>query len=196
MAGSIAAVFLYVIGMGHLREPFSSAVEDHYGAPAREMFPILLILPALAIFLLPNMLAAQYAARFSVACPSCNQDLTSKIKYALSTRCCPFCRNRVVFGGRTHAHETYLRHQAIRSRSFLKYWLWAWPILGAATISLHLLDLSAFRQCPNALWAAPLIGTATAGWAWLRTWDHRYLPTSILSAVLLGAGVFLFWSMP
>lgn len=193
MTGAIGAVFLYLIGMGYFREPLISLAMNRFGDTARGITPIALILPAFAIFLLPSCLAAKYVDHFKTVCPSCHEDISSGTDRVLSTRCCPACGERILGGGRTHSAAVYKRYQALRSRHFLKFWLWAWPAFGGLVIAWQLFDRSAFQRCPQCLWNGPLIGTATAGWAWLRTFDRRYVPQLLVSVVLLGLGAALFW---
>jgi DNA-directed RNA polymerase subunit RPC12/RpoP len=193
MTCAVGAVFLYFVGVGYFRESLTSLAVNRFGDSARDITPIALILPSFAIFLIPSCLAAKYAGRFKTACPSCKQDLSSRANRVLSTRCCPECSERILVGGRTHSTAVYGRYQAIRSRHFLRYWLWAWPALGGLVITLQVFDRSALQRCTQFLWTVPLIGTATAGWAWLRTLDHRYVPPLLASIVLLGLGAALFW---
>jgi len=193
MTCAIGAVFLYFIGMGYFREPLTSLAVSRFGETVRDITPIALILPAFAIFLLPSCLAEKYAERFKTVCPSCRQDISSRTNQVLATRCCPACSERILGGGRTHSAAVYKRYQALQSRHFLKFWLWAWPALGGLAIALSLFDRSALQRCPQYLWIGPLIGTATAGWAWLRTMERRYLPQLLVSVVLLGLGAAMFW---
>ena len=193
MTGAIGAVFLYFIGVGYFRELLTSLAVSQFGETARDITAIALILPAFAIFLLPTCLAARYAGRFKTVCLACHKDISSETGRVLSTRCCPACGARVLGGGRTHSAAVYTRYQALRSRHFLKFWLWVWPALGGLVIAWQLFDRSMFQRCPQCLWIGPLIGTATAGWAWLRTFDRRYVPQLLASVALLGLGAVLFW---
>lgn len=192
-ASAIAAVFLYLMSMGFLREFLTPVIVAWFGETGRDLAPIALILPALAIFLLPICLATKYAERFKVACPSCREDLSSRVDRILATRCCPICGDRILEGGRARSAEVYRRYQAIRSRLFLRLWLWAWPALGGLSLAWGLLDRSILRDCPQYLWIAPLVGAAAAGWAWLRTGGRGYIPQFLTSILLFGFGVVLFW---
>jgi hypothetical protein len=186
-------VFLYLIGMGYVREPIISLAVSRFGDTARDITPIALILPTFAIFLIPTCLAAGYSERFKTACPSCHQDVSAGTERILLTRCCPECGERIVEGGRAHSAAVYRRYRALWSRRFLKYWLWIWPALGGLIVVWQLFDRSTLQRCPQFLLTVPLIGVATAGWAWLRTSDRRYIPQLLGSAVLLGLGSVLFW---
>jgi hypothetical protein len=191
MTFAILSVFLYLALMGYVRERLTSLAMDRLGGLARDITPIALILPAFAIFLLPSLLAARYAECFKTVCPSCGKDILSRTGRVLLTRCCPACSEQIL-GGRTHSAAVYERHLEIRSRYFLRYWLWAWPALGGLVIAWELLDRGAFRQCPQCLWITPLIGISTAGWAWLRTSDRRYLAQLLTSVTLLGLGAAVY----
>jgi predicted RNA-binding Zn-ribbon protein involved in translation (DUF1610 family) len=193
ISGATGAVFLYLVVMGHFRQPLTSLVKARFGVTVGDITEVALILPAFVIFLLPSCLATHYAQRFRSLCPSCNKDISPDTERVLSTRRCPACGERILDGGRTHSAAVYKRYQLFRSRHFLKHWFWAWPALGGSIITWELLDRSAFQRCPQCVWTAPLIGTATAGWAWLRTSDRRYVPQLLASVVLLGLGVVLFW---
>jgi hypothetical protein len=193
MSCAIAAVFLYFFSMGYFREPLTSLAVGRFGETARDITPIVLILPAFAIFLIPSCLAAQYAGRFKTVCPLCKKDISSRTDRVLSTRCCPACNERILGGGRTHSAAVFTRFQALQSRHFLKYWFWAWPALGGLVITWQLFDRLAFERCPQCLWMAPAIGTVTAGWAWLRTFDRRYVPQLLASILLVAIGAALSW---
>jgi hypothetical protein len=191
MTFAILSVFLYFAGMGYLREPLTSLVMYRLGGTAREITRIGLILPAFAIFLLPSLLAARHAQGFKTVCPSCGKVISSWTTRVLLTRCCPACREQIL-RGRAHSAAVYNRYQSTRSRHFLRFWLWAWPILGALVIGWELLDRGAFRQCPECLWITPLIGTSTAGWAWLRTSDRRYVAQLLTSVTLFGLAAAMY----
>ncbi len=193
MTCAIVAVMLYFVGVGHFREVLVSFAVNRFGETARDITPIVLILPAFAIFLVPTIAAARFADRFKTNCPSCDQDISNKSHQLLATRCCPSCNENIVDGGRVRSVTVYKRYLAVRSRSFLKYWFWAWPGLGLLCITWWLFDQSAFEQCPQCYWLPPLIGTSAAGWAWIRTFDRRYVPQLLASVVLLGVGATIFW---
>lgn len=193
MAGSVAAVFLYLRSMGLLRDSLTPVAVGWLGEMGRDIIPIALILPAFAIFLLPSCLAVKYTERFKIACPSCREDLSSRVGRILFTRYCPRCGDRILEGRRTRSSEVYKRYQAIRSRRLLRLWLWAWPALGGLFLVWGLFDHSMARDCPQCLWIAPLVGTAAAGWVWLRTGGRGYLPQFLTSVLLLGLGVVLSW---
>lgn len=193
MFGAGGAVLLYFAGVGSIVEPLSSLAGSRFGDAARELTPIVLILPAFAVFLLPSCLAARYAERFKTLCPLCCVEITSRSERAIATRCCPSCGARILEGGRAHSPAVYERYQALRTRQFLRRWLWGFPAVGGLAIAWRMIDHLAFQDCPQCLLMAPLIAAATAGWAWLRTFDRRYLPQVLASLVLLGFGVVLFW---
>jgi hypothetical protein len=192
MTFAIMAVFLYFAGMIYFRERVSSLVLDRFSGTAREIAPIAMILPAFVIFLLPSLLAARYAQKFKTVCPSCNKDISSRTDRVLLTKCCPACSEQILIG-RAHSAAVYKRYQAIRSRCFLRWWLWVWPALGGLAITWQLLDREALRQCPQNLWIPPLIGTSAAGWAWLRTSDRAYVAQLLASVALLGLGAVVYW---
>jgi hypothetical protein len=192
MTFAILSVFVYLAVMGYFRDRITSLAVERLGGMARDITPIALILPAFAIFLLPSLLAARYAQCFKTACPSCGQDISSQTGRVLLTRCCTACSEQIL-GGRAHSAAVYERHLEIRSRYFLRFWLWAWPVLGGLVIAWELLDRGAFRQCPQCLWIAPLIGTSTAGWAWLRTSDRRCVAQLLTSVTFLGLGAAVYW---
>jgi predicted RNA-binding Zn-ribbon protein involved in translation (DUF1610 family) len=154
MAGAIGMTFLYFIGMGYFRVPLTSLAASRFGDTAGDITEIARILPAFAIFLLPTCLAAHYAQRFKTLCPSCHQDISSRTKRVLSTRCCPACGERILAGGRAHSAAVYKRYQTLQSRRFLKYWFWAWPALGGVVIAWQLFDRSAFQHSHTACGSA------------------------------------------
>jgi hypothetical protein len=190
---AIGTMFLHFLGAGLLREHLISLAVNRFGDTARDITPFVLILPAFAILLVPSLLAIRYADRFKTVCPSCDEDVSSRVNHVLSTRCCPTCGKRIVDGGRIHSAAVYQRYLALQSHTFLRYWLWAWPAFGLLLIAWQWFDRSAFQRCPQMSWIIPLLGTSTAGWTWLRTFDRRYVPQLLTSAVLLGLGASLFW---
>jgi hypothetical protein len=192
MTCAAVAAMLYFVGVGQFREALISFAVDQCGESARDITPIVLILPAFLLFLLPTLAAASYADRFKTICPSCEKDISNRTFQLLTTRCCPYCEHNILAGGRIRSAGVYRRYQSARWRSFLKYWLWAWPVLGLLCLVWWLFDQSALQQCPQCYWLAPLIGTAASGWAWVRTFDRRYLPSLLASIVLLGVGVTIF----
>lgn len=192
MMAAVGAVFLYHFGMGQFRQPLTSLAADRFGETAGDVMLIALILLAIPVFLVPALIAASYANRFKVICPSCHEDISSRVDRVLATKSCPLCNERIVSDGRAHSAAAYKRYQERQSCSFVRHWLWTWPVLAGLVIMWQWFDQSAFQECPHWLWKAPLLGTALAGWTCLRTFDRRCVPQLLASLGLLGIGIYLF----
>lgn len=188
-----SAMMLYFLGIEQFREVLISFAVDRFGESAGEIMPIVLILPAFPILLVPIVAAIAYADRFKTICPSCEQDISNNAHQLLTTKRCPSCSENIVEGGTPRSDAFYKRYMAARSRLFLRYWLWAWPAFGLVCIAWRLFDRTAFQQCPQCLWVAPLIGASSAGWAWIRTRDRGYVPQLSASVVFFGVGATIFW---
>ncbi len=190
---TVGAVMAYLVAVGHYRDPLVAIAVDHFGETAREITPLVLILPAFPIFLVPAICASSYADRFKTICPKCDSNVSSKTGQLLATRRCPSCDQRIVNDGRLRSASVYKRYLRVRSRWFLKYWFWAWPCFGIFCIAWWLVDHSAFQRCQQALWIAPLIGASASGWISIRTYTLRYAPQFLASVVVLSIGGLIFW---
>ncbi len=192
--GAVAAVFIYFLVIGQVRETVISCVHERFGETASDMTPLALILPAFVVFMLPVLAACAYVDRFKTVCPSCHEDISGQWRQVQVTRCCPSCEQCILEGGRVRSVAVYKRYRAIESRVITRYWMWAWPALGLLGIICWLFDQSALQQCPQCYWLPSLIGSSVAGWAWLRTFSHRYIPPLLVSIVLFGIGAAIFWN--
>lgn len=190
---AIVAVFAYLPLAGCFRDSWIAIVDRHLGKQAAEFAPVLMILPAFAIFLIPCVLAENYTQRFKSVCPSCATDITRATRQVIATRCCSACGERIVAGGRVHALAAYQRQRRIQSRSFLKYWLWVWPCFSCVCLTWYWFDPSTLQRCQHFLFLPALVGTVAAGWAWMRTCDPRYTAPLLASSVLFVLGGFAFW---
>ena len=153
----------------------------------------LLIFPAFAVFLIPLAIVDRYASRFTSLCPACSVDVTMKTRQMIATRCCPDCGERIVAGGRVRDIAVYKRFCQLRTVSFLKYWLWAWPVLTSLALVWHWFDPGALQNCRHLLFVPSLVGFSAAGWAWLRTTSPWYIPQCLASLSLLVIGGFAYW---
>ncbi len=114
----------------------------------RHSAQLLRILPVLVIFCVPLTAAAGFVARFKIVCPACQADVTAKVVELTSTRCCPQCGRHVV-EGRPRSMAAYNRYRERRQRSFLRYWLWFWPVLGALSFGIIAVGGRFIRELPS-----------------------------------------------
>ena len=191
---AVMAVCGYFAGVAPYREDLVAFAEEKFGQPMGDITPILLILPAFLIFLIPILTAAALIDRFKLICPSCERDVSGRFEQLLATRCCPFCDQQIVTKGHTRSATAYKRLITIRQQLFFRKWLWAWPFFGLLAIAWRLIDPSVFQQCPQALFMAPLIGTTAAAWAWIRVSRRLYSPQLLVSIAVLCIGAVFFWN--
>ncbi len=194
MALAVAAMLGYFALLSLVREPIIALVRSVAGGTAANITPIALILPALGIFLIPCIIAEKSSKRFALLCPDCSADITRRTNRVLATRCCPSCGSQVVAGGRIRGPSVYDRYVKLKTRRFLVYWLWTWPVLGALTIAWYSIAPLGLSRCLHVLFVPSLIGTVASGWSYLRTTDRRYLPQFFASAILLFVGAFAYWN--
>jgi len=126
-----------------------------------------------------------YTERIKTICPQCHADVSSRYHWLLATRRCPLCDERIIDGGVVRQSTVYRRFLKIRSRVFLRRWLWAWPLFSIAVLLAFCLKPDLFRSNPMPAILPAFIGTCVAGWVALRTLDKRYAPPLVASGILL-----------
>ena len=193
MIFAVVAVFAYLGLVAIFRDSMIGLVGRVFGDSVAGFAPVLMILPSIAVFLVPCAIAEKYATRFATICPLCSADITRSTQQVLATRRCSKCDGRIVSGGRQHDVSVYKRYCQIESRRFLGYWFWAWPLLGVAALAWHAIDNTALVRCPHFLFVPGLIGTTAGAWTVFRTYDRRYWPPTIVSSVVLIVGCIAFW---
>lgn len=186
------ALVAYLALVGLIRVPLVNYATAHFGKSAGEFAIALAILPAFGAILIPCAGAEWLAKRNVIACPHCRQAITLKIRRILESRCCPEC-SRQVLPGRAHSAAVLRRRHQIRTRAFLRIWLWAWPAMSVVAIAWEAASRNAFARCSHMLWVVPLVGFSVAGWSWKRTRDVRYAAPAALSLALFCAGAWLYW---
>jgi hypothetical protein len=147
------------------------------------------ILAAIMLFCLlgPMVWAERRSARHEVRCPACDKDLSLAPELLFATRSCPQCGARVLAGGRQRGRPVYDRWQRRRSRAWLVYWFWAWPL---TSLGFQIVDVW-FPDKPGAVWIPLLIGGASNGWALIRTWDLRYTWSFVAYLLLAVSGYWV-----
>ena len=163
------------------------------GPAVARMAPAISAASGLAVLVLLFYLVGKYTDRFKIGCPKCNDDVSTRIEYLRLTRSCPSCNQRIVEGGRVRSSETFKRYQRLRGRSFLKHWLWVWPIAGGVCLAIWVTQPAAFGGNPTIVCLFPLIGTAVAGWSYIRTLDRRYAPQLLASFVCFCIAAMMCW---
>lgn len=72
---SVLAVLIYSAIVGTFRDSVVAIEDASFGASIAGIAPILMVLPAFAIFLIPTVLAERQANRLSSVCPACSKDI-------------------------------------------------------------------------------------------------------------------------
>ena len=189
MCFGLLAMFGYFGLLAFVRADVIAWANNNFGADSEHWIMLPLMIPAVAIFLLPTCVAEHKAKRYSISCPSCSKDLTQSVQRILKTRCCSNCGKRVIENGKMRSNESYARYCQRRWRNYLVYWFWAWPVCGVTMLIWHLIDSSSFENCPHMIFLFGLVGTIATGWALIRTYDYRYLPQTITSTIVLALGI-------
>lgn len=190
MIASVVGGFAYLMVIGSSRESAVAFIVRYVG---REIAECVLILPAFAVVLTPVAIAGKFSKRFATICPLCSANIDRSTARVLATRCCSACGGRIVAGGRERRVEVYKRYRKVVSLRFLRYWLWAWPMLGAVAQTWYVFDPMSLERCVHFLFLPGLIGASAGGWASLRMRNCRYLPQSIVSAISFATGAVLYW---
>ena len=192
MCFGVLAMFGYFGLLALVRDDVVAWANHNFGANSENWIMFPLIIPAILIFLLPTCVAERKAKRYSIPCPSCNNDLTLSVPRVLKTRCCSNCGKRVVENGKMRSNETYSRYCQRQWRNYLVYWFWTWPVCGVTILIWHRFGSSSFENCQHMIFVFGLLGTIASGWALIRTYDYRYLPQTIASMIVLALGIFTF----
>lgn len=147
------------------------------------------MLAAIMLFCLlgPMVWAERRAAQHGVRCPACDKDLSLAPALLFATRSCPQCGGRVLAGGRQRGRPVYDRWQRRRSRAWLVYWFWAWPLTSLGFQIVYVW----FPDKPGTVWIPLLIGGASNGWTLIRTWDLRYTLSFVACLLLAVSGYWL-----
>lgn len=193
MFGGVVATLAYFVVILFLRHGLVAILDQRNVEDAADVAMLILILPSFAFFIVPCVLAERYVKRFAIVCPFCSEDITRYTAEIIATRSCRSCEQRIVSDGRQRRSAVFKRYRRIQSRTFLKYWLWAWPALAAFCLVTHWFDPSSLQRCPHVLFVPALIGTVAGGWSWIRTFDTRYTMQFTASMVLFVIGASIFW---
>ncbi len=185
----LSVVVAYFGCMHFLREGLISFVSTRIGPTAADLMPVLLVLPAFGLLLLPIWMAENACKRYLLICPHCEADVTRSASKLLLTRCCVCC-GHAVLDGNQRDHAFCRRYDQFRWSGELVWWLALWPALAAALFAWHWLNPSALMNCTPMLLLPGLVGGVSGGWAYVRTGDRRYLlPLGFSALFLLLGGV-------
>lgn len=187
-------MFAYMGFVALMLDEVVTFVRNSLGQTAADITPMFLLVPSVAIFLLPLLRAERRAKVYSLICPHCSAELNQSTARVLATRCCCKCGEQIVAGGRIRKGEIFDRFTLMKLRRYLVLWFWAWPVLGLIFVTCYWIYPTSFDRCMHMVFVPSLVGTAATGWAFARTMDKRYLPQLGSSFLVLVIGGWAFWS--
>jgi len=189
----IAAIFVSFEITGLFRADIIAFTRRHFGETAAEVWFLPWILLALAVFLIPSLLAARNVDSYAVTCPLCSAALTHSLGQVVVTRCCSECGKRIIEGGRERRVAVWDRKQRIETRRLARYGVWIFHGMTIFTLTWPFIDPATWEQNPHMPFACALLATGTSGWAWIRTLHRQYLPSLFAAIILLIIGSFALW---